>query len=204
MITGIVIAAGTSERFGEPKQLLDVGGKPLLQHAIDALAGSSVDEMVVVLGHHEPEIRRRIDLPANARIAVNGDYQRGQSTSLRTGLSSVDPATEAAVIVLGDQPGLTMRSIDVVIAAFRESHLPLARARFEGTPGHPVCVSHAAFGLFAALSGDTGARAVLEGSPDVLDVELGIPAPIDVDTPDDLAAVLAQLGAGRLGEDPVQ
>src|SRR5918997_5983315 len=104
MISAVVLAAGASTRLGRPKQLLELDGKPLLQHVVDALDGAGLDEVVVVLGHEAERIRAAVVLPARGRVVVNRAHRSGQASSLRAGLDAVDAASEAAVVVLGDQP----------------------------------------------------------------------------------------------------
>ena len=82
MITGIVLAAGTASRYGATKQLAVLDGRPLVQHAIDALAAASIDEIVVVLGHDAARVRDALALPAGARTVVADRYASGQAASL--------------------------------------------------------------------------------------------------------------------------
>ncbi len=182
MISALILAAGSSERLGTPKQLLDLDGKPVLQHVIDRAAGCSVDEIVVVLGHHARLIEEALDLSGDVRVVINRDYSLGQSTSLRVGVDAVDAHSRAAAILLGDQPRIPPEAIEQVIEAFHGGHKPIARARYRGTPGHPVIVDRAAFGLFVDLSGDEGARTLLRLSPDVEVVDIDDDVPVDIDT----------------------
>jgi molybdenum cofactor cytidylyltransferase len=183
LISGVVLAAGTSSRLGRAKQLLDLDGKPVLQHVVDALEASSLDETVVVLGHQAEVIARALRMPASARIVVNPDYAAGQSTSLRSGLESLEIEAEAAVIVLGDQPGVTAGMIDRVIEEWKSSGASVVRAYFGSTPGHPVLVGRAAWGPFVSASGDEGARTVMSSvRGEVRKVLLGDEPLVDVDT----------------------
>ncbi|MEA2433906.1 MAG: molybdenum cofactor cytidylyltransferase [Actinomycetota bacterium] len=182
MISAIILAAGASTRLGQPKQLLDIDGRPLLQHVVDAAANAAVDEIVVVLGHESDRIAEALRLPSTARVVVNPDYMRGQSTSLLLGLRSLDPLSDAAVLLLGDQPRLPATAIDAVIDAFLKGGSPIVRAIWDGTPGHPVVVARAEWAGFEALTGDTGARDVLRDSPRVAKVAMEGPPVDDVDT----------------------
>jgi molybdenum cofactor cytidylyltransferase len=182
VISGVVLAAGTSSRLGQPKQLLEVRGRPLLQHAIDAAAGSELDEVVVVLGHESERIASALALPSGARVVVNDHYESGQSTSLRTGLSSVDPRADAAAILLGDQPGLTSAAIRKVLDAFRESDAPIVRALWQGTPGHPVVLARSEWESVRRLEGDKGARDLVAATARTEVIEMDEPPVADVDT----------------------
>jgi molybdenum cofactor cytidylyltransferase len=182
VISGVVLAAGTSSRLGRPKQLLELRGRPLLQHAIDAAAGAGLDEVVVVLGHESERIASALELPAGARVVVNDDYASGQSTSLRTGLTSLDSRAEAAAILLGDQPGLTSAAIRKVLDAFRESDAPIVRALWQGTPGHPVVLARSEWESVRGLEGDKGARDLVAASARADVIEMDEPPVADVDT----------------------
>lgn len=183
MISGLVLAAGRSTRLGAPKQLLELAGKPLLQHVIDACAASPLDEVVVVLGHAASEIAGALELPARARIVVNHDHPRGQASSLRVGLATAHPASEAVVILLGDQPGVTPELIGRALEAWRRSDAPILRSYFGDVPGHPVVAARSAWPLLAEAAGDEGARGVFaRGSVDVAELRLDAPPPVDVDT----------------------
>jgi molybdenum cofactor cytidylyltransferase len=181
LISGVILAAGTSSRLGRPKQLLELGGKPALQHAIDLAASAGLDEVVVVLGHEAPRIRAAVRLPPFGRAVINPNYASGQASSLRTGLEAVDAGAEAAVILLGDQPGVDPRTIGEVLDAWRARGGGVARAVYGGTPGHPVIIGRDVFEAFASASGDDGGRAVLAGQ-EIAVVEVDAPAPLDIDT----------------------
>jgi molybdenum cofactor cytidylyltransferase len=182
VITGIVLAAGTSSRLGRPKQLLELGGRPLLQHVIDASSQTGLDEIVIVLGHEADRVAAALELPATARTVVNPDYAEGQATSLGTGLAATDPGSDACVVVLGDQPSLSSGSIRKVVQAFIDGDSPIVRAMWEGTPGHPVVFARSVWPELARLTGDSGARDLLTRRSDVREVEMGSPAVADVDT----------------------
>lgn len=182
MISGVVLAAGTSSRLGRPKQLLELEGRPLLQHVVDAAAASGLDEVIVVLGHDSERVASALALPPRARVVVNPDYGAGQATSLRAGLDSVDPGTDAAAILLGDQPRLNPSAIRKVLDVFRASEAPIVRALWQGTPGHPVVLARSEWGPVKKLKGDKGARDLVAASARVEVVEMGEPPVEDVDT----------------------
>ena len=182
MISGVVLAAGTSSRLGRPKQLLELEGRPLLQHVVEAAAASGLDEVIVVLGYESERIASALTLPPGTRVVVNRDYEAGQSTSLRAGLGSVDPEAKAAAILLGDQPRVTPPAISKVLDAFRASEATIVRALWQGTPGHPVVLARSEWDSIKNLNGDTGARDLVATSARVEVVEMGEPPLEDVDT----------------------
>ncbi len=187
MISGVVLAAGTASRFGSTKQLEIVGGKPLVQHAIDALAGAGVDELIVVTGHDAAAVEAAIVLPVGARFVRNPAFRSGQASSLAAALHEVDDASEAAVILMADQPGVTAAVVSALIAGFRATRKQIVRAVYRDGPG-PALLSREIYAEAGHLHGDTGARILMASHPEwVEDISIDAPAPHDIDTPGDLA-----------------
>ena len=189
MIAGVVLAAGSGSRFGAPKQLAELDGIPLLEHALRAVeAVPAIERLVVVLGAHAEEIRARVELGRAEPVACAG-WAEGQAASLRCGIEAVAGA-DAAVVTLGDMPRITPQ----VIARFADiaaQHGATARARavYDGVPGHPVVLGSAYFAAVAELRGDVGARDLLAGMQ-VRTWEAGhLCDPTDIDTREQLEAV---------------
>ncbi len=184
MISGIVLAAGTSSRFGRTKQLIEIEGKSLVQHAVDAAA--ALDEVIVVVGHDAERVTHAVH---GARIVTNPNYEAGQSTSLVAGLRSADPRCAAAIVLLADQPHITASHVRALADAFASSGSPIVRLRFRNGPG-PALLARGVWPLVETMTGDIGARALIEQHPELIqDVAIDEDAPPDVDTPDDLRAV---------------
>jgi len=167
MISAIVLAAGESRRMGETKQLLPWGGKTVLGHLLDTLLSSSVDEVILVLGHEADRIRERV---ANRKIKVvfNPDYRKGMSTSLRHGLMAMNPAAEAFLVVLADQPAITSPIIDHLIDSFRrfQPGKSIVAPAFRGRRGHPVLFDRKYREEFGGLTGEVGGREILARHPE--------------------------------------
>jgi CTP:molybdopterin cytidylyltransferase MocA len=189
MIVGVVLAAGAGRRFGSPKQLADLDGEPLLQHAVDAmLAVPSLDGVVVVLGAAAEHIGAAVRF-ADAEPVVCADWQEGMAASLRCGVEAAGDA-DWVVVTLGDQPGITPEAIEAVVGAL-DPGVDAVRAEYRGEPGHPVALSRSLYGPVADLRGDVGARELL-GSVAVRPVEAAhLARPDDVDTPEDMEAIRA-------------
>jgi molybdenum cofactor cytidylyltransferase len=183
LISGIILAAGTSSRLGRPKQLLPLAGKPLLQHAVDAAHQAGLDEVVVVLGHEAGEVAATLSLPEGARTVFNPNYVEGQSSSLRAGLQAVSTEARGAVVLLGDQPGITPEAIRAVVRSFEEAGGPVVQAAYGGRPGHPVLFDRRIWPEVETVEGDVGARDILSGHPEwVTTVDVGGEPPSDIDT----------------------
>jgi CTP:molybdopterin cytidylyltransferase MocA len=181
MTAALVLAAGAGRRFGATKQLATLRGRPLLEHALAAV--TAVSPRVVVLGHAADEIRARADLHGAAPV-VCPDWEEGQAASLRCGLAAL-PDADAVLVVLGDQPGLTVAAVDAVLAAGGDEDA--VRATYGGTPGHPVLLRRPLLARAGELRGDAGFRDLLRDAR-VRTVEVGhLAAAQDVDAPADLA-----------------
>jgi molybdenum cofactor cytidylyltransferase len=185
VISGIVLAAGTASRFGSTKQIVPFDEMPLVLHAVAALRGAGVDEIVVVTGHDADTVEST--LPPEVRIVRNADYRDGQATSLASGLHALDEATEGAVVLLADQPGVTAGDVAALIAGFRSSRARIVRLRYADGPG-PALLSREIHAEAGHLRGDAGARVLMASHPDwIHDVPIDRPAPPDIDEPADLA-----------------
>jgi molybdenum cofactor cytidylyltransferase len=190
-----VLAAGTSSRLGRPKQLLDLGGSPLLQHVLDTSVASSLDDIVVVLGHAAEEIAEAIGWADRVRIVLNPGYLAGQSTSLVTGLRACDPRSEAAVILLGDQPGVRTEAIEAVMAGWRETGNEVVQASYGGRPAHPTLLARSVWAALEAATGDEGGRSILASRPEWRSlIEVGGDPPEDVDTEEDYRRIRTAFG----------
>jgi CTP:molybdopterin cytidylyltransferase MocA len=173
---GLVLAAGEGRRFGGPKQLARLDGRPLVEHALAALSG--LDRVVVVLGARADEVRAGADLGA-AEVVVCSDWAEGMSASLRCGLDALAGAGEV-VIALADQPLVTA----AVVARVRSAPGPAARAVYAGAPGHPVVIRRPLLERAGELRGDAGFRDLLGGVAEVECSDLADPR--DIDTREDL------------------
>jgi CTP:molybdopterin cytidylyltransferase MocA len=179
-IGGLVLAAGEGRRFGGAKQLAPYRGRPLLEHALAAMAAASqLAERVVVLGARADDILAAVDLHG-ARPVIATDWSEGQAASLRAGVAALAATVDAIVITLGDQPDIDPRAIDRIIAA-RSPNTNAIRATYSGRPGHPVLLERSLFVASMSLQGDQGARNVLANARTQTVACDGLGSDIDID-----------------------
>ena len=187
MISGVVLAAGTGSRFGGTKQLTSVAGRPLAQHAVDALTAAEMDELLVITGHDADAVEAALELPPQGRFVRNPDYAKGMSTSLGAAFHEVGEGSQAAVILMADQPGVGADVVRALVARFLQTRKQIVRATFRDGPG-PALLSREIYAEAGHLHGDVGARILMASHPEwVEDVPIAADAPRDVDTQEDLA-----------------
>lgn len=190
-VSGAVLAAGASTRMGRSKQLLPLGGKPVIQHVVDAATRAAVDEILVVVGHDAEAMMGAVHLPPRGRCVVNRDYAEGMASSLVAAVRAAGPQSQAIAVLLGDEPSISTDVIDAALAAFRSGTSRIVRAVYvapDGTrkPGHPVIIGRDAWGEVERLRGDEGMRRVIAAHPEwIVEVDIRSPAPADLDTWDE-------------------
>jgi molybdenum cofactor cytidylyltransferase len=158
-VSAIVLAAGMSRRMGTPKQLLRMGGETILGRALKNVRASAVSEIVLVLGHAAEDVEKEIST-AGIKIVYNREYQQGMGTSLRMGLAALDAETNAALVVLADQPFVRPETLNTLIACHEESRPQIIIPMYKGFRGNPVLLDRSVFPELKALSGDVGCRAI--------------------------------------------
>ncbi len=191
-MTGLVLGAGGSRRLGGPKQLLRYGDDTLLGRVIDVARGCRFDQLIVTLGAAADQVRATVDL-AGAETVVNEAYGEGCSSSIAAALATIDPRCAVIVLMLGDQPGVSVNTVVSLLAG--RGGAPLAVCRYADGRGHPLAFARSVFGELANLHGDKGVSRLLERHADeVREVPIDGPIPPDVDTPEDYRAVLTAAG----------
>jgi molybdenum cofactor cytidylyltransferase len=194
VISGLVLAAGTGSRFGGTKQLVEIDGRPLVLHAVASLRDAGVDEIVVGGGHrdeivvvtlHHADAVEEV-LPDDVRRIRNPSYREGQASSLGAGLHALHDDSEAAIVLMADQPGVEAEDVKALIDGFRATRARIVRLRYRNGPG-PALLSREIYSEAGHLHGDSGARVLMASHPDWLrDVAIDRPSPRDIDRPDDL------------------
>lgn len=182
----VVLAAGASRRLGEPKQLLRMRGRPLLLHAVHAAHAVTGPRIVVVLGAHALRLRAMLARQrTGVQVAYNRDWAAGMAGSMRRGLAALPRGAQAALLMLSDQPHIRPRSLARLVRAWRRHPGRAAAAFYLGAAGAPAILPRSAFSRARALSGDTGARALLRGANGAPTLVAMPEAAFDIDTPAD-------------------
>ena len=182
MIAALVLAGGESRRMGQPKLALVFEGKTLLARAVET--ASQVSPHVVVVVGAYAELYTPLAVKAGAEVVVNRAWEEGLASSLRAGIAALSPETEAALVLLGDQPLVPVEHFEKLIETYRTTAATLVFSSYDGVRGAPTLIERSLFGAVQTLTGDTGARA-LQNRARVEDVKLEHFA--DVDTPEDAA-----------------
>jgi len=188
----IILAAGESRRLGNPKQLLSFGGNTLLTRVANTACESGLNPVIAVLGANDDKISATLNIPG-LMVVKNDDWKEGMASSIRIGLSSIlelFPQVDGVILLVCDQPYLNRDLIKALIEAQRDSGLPAAAASYGGKLGTPALFHKSLFPELMSLSGDTGARKILDKMREdvvTIDFEMGI---VDIDTQEDYERLL--------------
>lgn len=193
-VSAILLAAGSSDRFGRPKQLLDVRGKKMIQIAVESLLRSRVSEIVVVLGYAREQIRKYLE-GYPVKVVENLQYRKGQSSSIKRGLESISQEAEAALFMLSDTPLVGHEIIDLVIGKYEETGSPIVAPFYGERRGHPVLFDRGLFEKLRALEGDvSGSGIIRRHSKQVMRVQVDSDAVVfDVDNEEDYQRLLRRV-----------
>jgi molybdenum cofactor cytidylyltransferase len=187
MISAVILSAGESSRMGRPKALLPIDGQTFIEKIVGALKDAQVGKVLVILGHHAEEMRRRIEhLPVE--ILVNLDYKLGQLSSLQVAVRRLEPETDCdgMLVHLVDHPYIDAKLVKVMIERFYDGGKLIVVPRHGNKRGHPVIFSRKLFSALLAAPMDQGAKAVVNAHRDeTLEIDTqdsGVT--VDIDTPE--------------------
>jgi len=188
-VHGVVLAAGTSSRYGSANKLLvERNGTPIVRQATRTMVESRSEGVTIVVGYEADRVWDCVsDLPVSRR--ENDRYERGQSTSVHEGVAAARAQdADAVVLSLGDMPDVAVGSVDALIEAYERGAGGALALAHDGTRGNPVLFDASYFEALRNVSGDVGGRDVLRSARDGLLVEVpdsGVTR--DIDTPEDLS-----------------
>jgi len=181
----IVLAAGASTRFGSPKQLVRVDGRPLLHAAVARAVEVAGHAVSVVLGAHAADLAPLLRHSA-ASIVINRDWSEGMASSIRAGISRLPGSCGGVMLVLADQAAVTAEDLRRLATNWRRQPQYIVAAQYGSTLGAPAIFPASSFRDLAELRGDRGAQSLFKRNPDrVVRVPMDS-ASIDIDTPEDL------------------
>ncbi len=197
-MTAVVLAAGAGTRFGGGKLLAPIGGRPVLQHVLDALAAADLSDVVVVLGDESEAIEAAIAWRSERRVR-NPHPGRGLSSSLHIGIEAVGDDALAALVVLGDQPLVPVAAIRALLEAPDDPSRPVVVPVYPDDRGrNPVLLRRPAFALVAEADGDRGLGPVLLARPELVTEVAVAGVNPDLDTHDDLARLVEAAWGARV------
>jgi len=186
----VVLAAGASTRFGSPKQLVRLAGRPLLHTAVTRAAEVAGHALIVVLGAGAAELAPLLKHSPGS-IVVNQDWREGIASSIRAAVARLPATCAGVMLVLADQAGVSADDLKRLAGTWRKQPQYIAAALYEGVCGVPAVFPRSTFRELSQLRGDTGARVLLRRNADRI-VRVPMPsAALDVDTPEDLLAIEA-------------
>lgn len=203
-VAGLVLAAGSSRRLGQPKQLLEFQGQTLLGATLDVARAASFDQLLVTVGGAAPAVTEAVDFDG-VEIVDSLHHTDGCSSSIVSALDAFDPDIDGFVLLLGDQPKVQPSSIRALVDA-SVGHHQVSVCRYDDGIGHPFWFGRETFDDLATLHGDKAVWKLIESGRFVVN-EVAIPGdvPLDVDTWDDYERLLAQdkLEQNRLEQNKV-
>lgn len=190
----VLLGAGSASRFGQPKQLADVDGRPMLARSLDtalAFANGRGDAVTVVLGAHSGRLAPLVGA-TTASMVVNPGFEEGIASSIRTGIGCASPSARGAMILLADQVAVTADDLRRLLARWEEDPARIVAADHGSSYGAPAIFPRDLFPELEKLRGDCGARTLMARHPDRV-ARVSMPsAAIDVDTPADLGTRMSQ------------
>ena len=183
----IILAAGASTRLGKPKQLLQYRGKTLLTHAINEAVNSNADAVVVVLGKDANLFKKEID-ERKIRVAINSSWEEGMASSLRLGMDTLlkdKPYIDAVIFMVCDQPHVLSSILNELIITQQKTTKQIVTCNYGDSIGPPALFHKKYFKDLMKLSGDTGARKIIQQNMNDMTTILFPEGEIDIDTEED-------------------
>ena len=184
-VFAIVLAAGSARRYGSTKQLATLRGQPLVARATRLAEGVCGNRVVLVTGSDSARVAAAC-APLAGFITVNTEYDAGLSGSIRAGIEAVRPVAGGALLLLADQPLVSIDDLMTLLATWRRRPGAIVASSYAGTTGPPVIFPRKLFSELAALQGDRGARQLIDEHADLVERVACEAAAVDIDRPQDL------------------
>jgi len=185
-IGAAILAAGSSSRLGEPKQLVSFQGKPLLQHTIDELKKLGLAENVVVLGANEDLIKKEIDFKSVKPIH-NESWEEGMASSLRLAVQTAKKKDlDGLLVLLSDQPFVNSELLGELIEFYKPNEEMIMASEYDDILGVPALFDRYYYRELMKMTGDTGARKLINTFQEKVKRVKFKKGAIDIDTPEDL------------------
>ena len=186
----LLIAAGSSSRLGQPKQLLPFRGKTLLGNSIQVCLESLVGEVHLILGAHQEAILEKVKTKG-CQVHINPNWQEGMSTSIAFGVQQIlDKNYDGLIISVADQPFLQKEHLIQLIENYKQQQKPIVISQYEEGKGPPTFFAKTHFEELSKLSGDDGAKAIIKKHLSQVSFVSFLKGDIDVDTIDDLEQLI--------------
>ena len=172
MISAILLAAGQSKRMnGENKLSKEIQGIPLIKHSVKNILASSIDELIVILGYQKDIIEKLIDKNEKIKFIFNKDFESGMASSIKTGLDNLSEKSEAFFICLGDMPMVSHDIYNQLIKS--KDNKEIIVPSYKGQQGNPVLFNKSMKEKIMNITGDSGAKKILELNKDkILNLEV--------------------------------
>lgn len=191
-VAGVILAAGGSSRFGEIKQLLPWKHKNIINTVVETTALAGLDPILVVLGANAGLIQASLD-NGTVQVVTNPDWDKGQSTSLKAGVTAIRHTVDGVLFLLCDQPHLTVNLVDAVVEEGLRSG-KVVTPIIDDRRANPVYFPASCFPLFDTLEGDAGGRQIIPACPHTTLPWLDDWMARDIDTPEDYRALRDHFG----------
>ena len=190
-VCAVILAAGFSTRFGSNKLIMDVGGKPIISHAVEAALGSSADRVAVVIPVGST---MRAYVPASVMLITNAFRDKGISSSIAAAVEYFKESADAIMFLVADQPMIDAGTLDNILSIFRQNPSFIVASSVAGDVRNPMIFPERYFEELLQLTGDSGAKSVaLANITNVIKVDVSPEKLVDIDTVEDLAKLNSRI-----------
>jgi molybdenum cofactor cytidylyltransferase len=165
MITCVLLSAGLSERFGSPKALAKLNDETVIEHIQNMLAGTQVNEIIIVLGAYAGQIKPHLLNHKKVKFVYNKDYNFGQTSSFKAGLANVSNDARGIMLLPVDHPLVSADTVNALIRYFLDKDPLILIPTFKGKKGHPPLFSVKLRDEFLSLKNESGLNAIARAHP---------------------------------------